>query len=163
MPVGVYPRVPLVERFWAKVNKDGPIPEYRPYLGQCWLWTGGRTSEGYGAIMEDARRKMAHRVAYELAHGPIPDGLEPDHLCRVRHCVRPDHLEAVTRRENILRGIGPTAVNARKTHCLRGHLFDADNTGASQHPPQRVCRACDRETQRRYKETKRLLRSRTTK
>ena len=70
----------------------------------------------------------AHRLAYELVKGPISDGLQIDHLCRNRACINPDHLEAVTQRENILRGEGVAALNARKTHCPQGHAYDEENT-----------------------------------
>lgn len=121
-------RRPLADRFWPKVNKDGPIPEFRPDLGPCWLWTGSKT-RGYGAIyggsQTEAGRNLpiaAHRIAYELCVAPIADGLTIDHLCRVPACVNPLHLEAVTQAENILRSEGMSARNARATHCQRGHL-----------------------------------------
>src|SRR6185312_13183624 len=83
------------ERFWAKVDKDGPEPEHRPDLGPCWLWTTGRFSGavgGYGQFWRcEGQNLHAHRVAYELLVGPIPYGLHLDHLCRVRHCVNPKH------------------------------------------------------------------------
>ncbi len=85
----------------------------------------------------------AHRAAYELYVGPIPEGLTIDHLCRNTLCVNPAHLEAVTMRENILRGTGPSAQAARKTHCLRGHPFDDGNT-LFRATGKRVCRACQR-------------------
>jgi len=94
------------------------IPE--PNTG-CVLWTASLTKYGYGQIGIGRDMKRAHRVAYELAKGPIPQGLEIDHLCRVRSCINPDHLEAVTKRENILRGYGTHAIHARATHCPKGH------------------------------------------
>src|SRR6266496_2265386 len=91
----------LVTRFWAKVDRSGGSRA-------CWLWTGKTGRDGYGRIGLGGRgalvRVRAHRFAYELLIGPIPDGLQIDHLCRVRHCVNPAHLEPVTQRENILRG-----------------------------------------------------------
>jgi hypothetical protein len=104
----------LADRFWSRVNKsDG-----------CWLWTAGRRKNGYGDFtLPPKRSALAHRVAYELTNGPIPDGLHLDHLCRVRHCVNPAHLEPVTAAENKARGMSPLAINARKTHCVRGHLI----------------------------------------
>ena len=126
-----------VKRFWSKVDKDG----------DCWLWTAGKTPEGYGKFWLDGRTVLAHRIAYGLEHGAIPDGLHLDHLCRVRHCVR--HIEPVTVRENLLRG--PTtlaAINAAKTHCRNGHEFTAANTYS---PPDgsRMCRECMRASDRR--------------
>ncbi len=90
----------------------------------------------------------AHRFAYELLVGPIPDGLVIDHLCRVRHCVNPAHMEPVTRWENTLRGGSFSAVAARQTHCVNGHPFDEENTHVDRRGFRR-CRACNRERLRR--------------
>lgn len=87
---------------------------------------------------------LAHRVAYEMLVGPIPEGKQLDHLCRQRTCWNPAHLEVVTGRENTLRGVGRTAVNAAKTHCSRGHELAGDNLYV--HDGQRKCRACKKET-----------------
>lgn len=109
----------------------------------CWLWTACLTKNGYGRFSWDGKVRLAHRVAYELLVGPIPEGLEIDHLCRVRHCVNPDHLEPVTRRENIHRGFGITAVHARKTHCPKGHEYTEDNLLLSAlDRGNRVCKTC---------------------
>lgn len=133
----------LEERFWAKVNQHGPIPEYAPHLGPCWLWTAARDTGGYGQFGVDANRKArnAHRYAYMLLVGPIPEGYEIDHLCRVRHCVNPAHLEAVTPTENKRRS-GSGAFHARKTHCPAGHPYDEANTYISPlgHRHCRICR-----------------------
>jgi hypothetical protein len=121
----------IEKRIWARIDKDGPIPDYAPELGPCWLWLGPPNSDGYGHIGEGphkGRLLKVHRVTYELLVGPIPEGLELDHLCRVRLCVNPVHLEAVTNRENMLRGVGVCALNARKTHCKHGHEFTPENT-----------------------------------
>jgi hypothetical protein len=138
------------ERFWPKVNKNGPIPEHRPELGPCWIWTAFISPKGYGQFMGDDRQLHAHRWAYEDAHGPIPPGHDPDHLCRNRACVKaiadehgPAHLEAVTHRENTLRGESPCARHARKTHCKHGHPFDEANTFFTS-KGYRVCRTCKR-------------------
>lgn len=125
LPMGPEPgtqRQPVEPRFWAKVNKTE----------SCWLWMSGTAGEGYGVFhLEHGRQVYAHRFAYELLVGPIPEGLEIDHLCRVRLCVRPDHLEAVTPQENQRRA------NA-KTHCPRGH----DREGRPH------CRICKRDAAR---------------
>lgn len=142
----------LAERFWPKVDKHGPPSEHRPDLGPCWLWIAAIDRKGYGAFGGPRDRTQvvrAHRVAYELVIGPIPDGLTLDHLCRVRRCVNPEHLEPVTGRENSLRGESVAAVNARKTHCIRGHEFTPENTKIQAQGRQRACRICWRENARR--------------
>ena len=102
---------------------------------------------------------MAHRVSYEALVGPIPKDLCIDHLCRVRNCVNPAHLEPVTVRENILRGNGPTAVNARKAFCKRGHPLFGENLYRKVRNgwPARECRACKRFLGRRWRERRKLV------
>lgn len=126
---------PAAVRFAEKVNFDGPIPDYRPDLGPCHLWTAGTDSRGYGAFSAEGRKTVkAYAWAWEQEHGPVPVGLELDHLCRVRLCVRTSHLEPVTHGENIRRGHKAT------THCRRGH----DLTDAPLRPRDgaRLCREC---------------------
>jgi hypothetical protein len=127
-----FTKVPSEERFWTFV-----FPE--PNSG-CWLWTGALHT-GYGRFgVKQGMVRQAHRVAWEITRGPIPEGLQVDHLCRNTACVNPDHLEPVTPLVNTLRSTSLSAINARKTHCFRGHLFDDVNTlirgGA------RNCRTC---------------------
>lgn len=110
-------RVTLESKFWARINKTK----------SCWNWKGNKKSDGYGNIYHKGVFILAHRLSYEIHNGKIPKGLVIDHLCRNTRCVNPDHLEAVTTRENILRGEGVAAQNARKTHCKRGHEFTPDN------------------------------------
>ena len=131
-------RTTLEERFWSKVQRSAT----------CWLWTASRGGGGYGHIKVAGRMLKAHRVAYELSRGLIPEGLVIDHLCRNRACVNPEHLEPVTFRENIIRGVGYTAVQARKTHCNRGHEFTPENTYRWRDSGARACRACRRVTAR---------------
>lgn len=132
------------ERFWVKVDKDGP--------GGCWLWTASQNGRGYGQIRVSGRLLYAHRVAYELEVGPIPEGLTIDHLCRNPSCVRPDHLEIVTMKVNALRGTSPPAQNAEKERCQRGHPLTESNlvrlTGKRE--GHRRCKQCHSERQRRY-------------
>lgn len=109
----------------------------------CWVWQRAERGSGYGAKWHNGACGYAHRFFYERYVGPIPEGLHIDHLCRNRRCVNPDHLEAVTNRENILRGTGFSAVNARKTHCVNGHPFDEENTYIRP-DGDRDCRACKR-------------------
>lgn len=119
----------------------------------CWLWTASKNKGGYGQVgVAAGKPALAHRVAYQTLVGPIPEGLELDHLCRVRNCCNPDHLEPVTRQENARRGLRNGF--ALQTHCLRGHPLTGDNlrivrtycgTG-------RVCRECARVRDRIYRE-----------
>ena len=111
-----------VAAFWAKVDRSGG-PE------ACWPWTASKNAWGYGAFSLERKSMGAHRFAYELLVGSIPDRLTLDHLCRNRACVNPHHLEAVSDRTNILRGQGQSARNALKTHCPQGHPYDLFNTG----------------------------------
>lgn len=141
------------ERFWHYVNKRGP--------DECWPWGGTIRENGYGQIWADGKTTAPHIVAYRLAGKIVPDGLELDHLCHDpaictpgktcphRRCCNPDHLEAVPRIVNTLRSGAPSAVNARKDACSRGHLFDDANTGWSvnRDRPRRYCRTCARENQ----------------
>ncbi|KKL53690.1 hypothetical protein LCGC14_2272920 [marine sediment metagenome] len=107
----------------------------------CTVWRRYRTPSGYGLIAVGRKSRRAHKVAYELAKGPVPEGLELDHLCRNRACIDPEHLEAVTHRVNVLRGVSPSAVSARKTECIRGHEFTEANTLWTS-DGRRDCRAC---------------------
>lgn len=127
--------------------------------GNCWNWTGRLNHFGYGVFVVKSRSLRVSRLVYERQIGPIPKGLTIDHLCRNRRCVRPSHLEAVPNRENILRGVGATAVNSRKTHCKRGHEFSSTNTYQSQHSQtgdwRRECRICLAEKERQRPARKR--------
>ena len=118
----------------------------------CWLWAGTIDNNGYGkfevTIERFVRRVFSsHRFSYELYKGPIPAGLHIDHLCRVRNCVNPEHLEVVTPRENVLRGIGLSAINSKKTHCKNGHEFTPGNTRIKK--GSRICISCARESDRK--------------
>lgn len=127
-----YGDVAMSEAFWQRVNKTE----------SCWLWTGGRISSGYG-LTPKPPRVLAHRYAYELLVGPIPDGLQLDHLCRQRLCVNPAHLESVDNRTNTLRSNSRSAINARAIHCPAGHPYDLLNTYFNK-KGHRFCRTCAR-------------------
>lgn len=122
------------KRFWPKVDNTSKE--------DCWNWTANKSNGGYGLIKYKNSTISAHRVSYILLKGKIPDGLVLDHLCRNRSCVNPDHLEIVTQRENILRGNGSPAKNAKKEFCIRGHSFK--ERGHLDKHGRRICLECKR-------------------
>lgn len=129
------PRLP--QRFWDKVQ---PCP-----MSGCWIWVGAWISNGYGHARANAKRVLSHRLTYQVLIGPVPDGLQLDHLCRVRACCNPRHLEPVTAQENARRGDGGKETARRKmamTHCKRGHSLAADNTYRVLMPNGNVSRKC---------------------
>lgn len=112
----------------------------------CWLWTGAKNAGGYGIFTSGGKSGAAHKWLYQKEIGVVTAGLDLDHLCRVRHCVNLAHLEPVTRRENIMRGIGPTLSGQRqraKTHCAHGHAFNNSNTYICKNGA-RKCNECHR-------------------
>ena len=142
-------------RFWSKVRQD-MVSEYAPHLGACWIWAAGRFQTGYGNFYLDGGVHYAHRVAYEIEVGPIPEDFEIDHLCRVRPCVRPSHLEAVTKQENIRRAA------LMRTHCPSGHPYEGDNL-TTKTDGSRRCKECHRQQERdRYRRRTRKITRRST-
>jgi len=129
----------LEAAFWAKVDKNGPVPALRPELGPCWLWTASLAGRGvYGGFHIYGRKVRAHRWIYERIHGPLPLGYVPDHLCRVEACVNPAHLEGVTESENVRRG---HAFRARPTHCAKEHELTESNSYPASNGSRR-CKIC---------------------
>ncbi len=145
-----------------KIFKHAPPALAREFVrkvnitpGGCWVWEAGKNSKGYGRF----KNEYAHRLAYRWSRGrKIPRNLEIDHLCRNRACVRFDHLELVTRRTNTLRGHSPSAINARKYRCPKGHPYNHANTliTTSKGRQRRVCRVCHRAAWHKWKK-KRIL------
>lgn len=137
-----------LDRFWHYTDKTD----------DCWLWVGLRdTTKGYPVFYYQGKLVRAHRWSYEQFVGPVPDGLEIDHTCRVRHCVNPDHLEPVTHAENMRRASPYIAAKRRKTHCPRGHELVGRNLAIRQRTngtTYRACAECDRIRSREYQRRK---------
>lgn len=131
-----------VERFLEKVEKSD----------SCWYWLAGKDKNGYGRFRHNGWHG-AHRFSYEHFMSPIPSGLVIDHICRIRHCVNPDHLRITTNKDNILTGIGFPACNSRKTRCKRGHLLEGVNIEI--YHGRRCCLICRREQGKIYRDNRR--------
>ena len=130
-------------RFWDKVDKDGPI--IKPELGKCWVWIAGKDKYGYGKFSFKNRKVLAHKLSYIMSIGPVPNGLVLDHLCENRACSRPEHLQPVTDKVNLLRGNTAASNHAIKTCCPREHLLEIPNLVPSQLKlGRRSCLSCAR-------------------
>lgn len=141
-------RAASTEKRFTRAIKEGLVPEARPDLGPCLIYTGGKNDRGYGQFRYNGRGDYAHRYAWERVNGPIPEGLTIDHLCFVRACVRLEHLEVVDGATNTRR-----AAEARN-RCRNGHLYGEDNEAAS---PRRRCAKCDAATRARSERKRRRL------
>lgn len=136
-----------IPSWWADYWMNVSIGE----LSGCWLWDGRLGSSGYGTFNQSTwATKRAHRISYMWANGPIPGSKVIDHLCRIPMCVNPSHLEAITNTENILRGMGQPAVNARSERCVKGHPLSGDNLlPGPLANGMRQCRLCQNDRARR--------------
>jgi hypothetical protein len=145
--------MPTAERIRLKPNQlrrfmEKVAPE--PNTG-CWLWYGAWGGGGYPVVNLYCVNYAAHRVAYEHFVGPIGEGLQLDHLCRVRCCVNPAHVEPVTPIVNTMRGDTAAAKNAAKTHCPMGHPYSGSNLYIAPKTGDRMCKKCSREHTRAWR------------
>lgn len=134
-----YKMLPVLERVRLRSERQG----------DCYVFLGQRTADGYGVVGVQGKRQMVHKVVWEDVNGPVPEGMQLDHKCKNEPCWNPEHLRLVTPRENVLFSDSPAAKNAVKTHCSRGHEFSPENTRViyrkDRAHPERVCRECKRE------------------
>lgn len=144
-------------RILSKINFYSDIS----YNGtRCWEWKDRPDSHGYGQIRIGNKMRLVYQITYRLVKGPLPEGEEIDHLCRNTLCVNPDHLQSVTHRENVLRGISPHAKNAKKIFCKNGHPLWGDNARPfPSRPGHRVCRACISERNKRSRALEKIFRT----
>lgn len=142
--------VPKHHRKKSTISRMQEKIELIPF-STCWFWVGFVNPDGYGSFHWNGKSRPAHRAVYELLRGAIEPGLAIDHLCRVRSCVNPDHLEPVTRRENVLRGESPLARVVRSNKCVSGHELSEENVYINKKSGQRCCRKCRSRRNAAYK------------
>lgn len=150
------PKASTLVEYMSKRTRVAAAPSDRPGLGACHEWTGTISVKGYGFVRHsgslggDYRTRLAHRVAFELAHGQINQDDVIDHLCRNRKCVNPDHLEQVSNEENLRRGLGYRLRNGMSSSCVNGHPYTEENTYRNPNNPSDTrCRECARERNRK--------------
>ena len=131
----------ILDRFWDKVDVDQKT--------NCWNFTS-MLRNGYGRFKVNYKTVSAHRFLYEIHNGKIPKGLTLDHLCRNLSCVNPDHLEAITQKENVLRGTAPSALAVRNNKCIRGHELTGTNLYINKSNGERMCKECSAIRRREY-------------
>lgn len=142
--------MPQVGDYWKLIRERITQKVIFNSKTECWEWSKSRFSNsGYARLSVKGVSKCAHRISYEAFVGPIPTGYQVDHLCRVRHCVNPDHLEPVTPRENFLRGTSPAAINNRRKFCIWGHPLSGNNLYITK-SKKRMCVACKNARYREY-------------
>ena len=138
-----------------KQTKETLLEKCQEDANGCWLWQRCVQKDGYGTVHYHSKTYLAHRLFYELFEGPMPAGLEIDHLCRVRNCVNPKHLEPVDHQTNMDRGDysanGPriAAFHSSKTHCAQGHSYSGDNLQIHKNGKWRICVACKRKSRKK--------------
>ncbi len=143
----------LPARLLAKLSARERFEIGHEKTATCWNWIG-TPSAAYGQVMISGRRLLAHRLSFELHHGPVPAGLYVDHICRNKRCVNPNHLRAVTPRQNVFENsISPIIALSAQTHCKRGHPLSGINLVFA---PERVCRLCRNAISSLYKHERRI-------
>ena len=145
--------IPVKDRFWGKVEKNGPVPEHRPGLGRCWIWLGARIENDYGVVRVNGKNNGAHRISWELTNGPIPEGLWALHHCDNPPCVNPSHLFLGTNTDNQRDCVSKGRDRgSRITHDKKGHPLFGENLAI--YKERRKCKICNRENAQRIRDAR---------